>query len=175
MSLRARLFWAVFAVTLAVYLAMVFWTMPRITEAAGGLRPFDMRPGGYGPEAARAFLSALGEDGRAVYLGPQAWLDLAYPVLMAATMILAFRLVLPRRAGWAQALLVLPVIAAGLDLWENALVRGLLTAPGMPDDAAIGAASRVTVAKSVAYSAEFLVLLGALGVRAWRRQSRRRG
>ena len=51
------LFWTCFAAAMAIYIAMILWSLPVITEAAGGLAPFDMRPFGYTLADAQAFLS----------------------------------------------------------------------------------------------------------------------
>jgi hypothetical protein len=58
-----RIFWLVVAATLGVYLVMVLWSIPRISAEAGGLPVFDLRPGGYTFEEARAFLAALSPEG----------------------------------------------------------------------------------------------------------------
>lgn len=170
MSGGVRLFWSLFVLAMAVYLAMILWTLPAIMRAAGGLAPFDLRPGGYSVDEARAFLDALGADGRATYLGPQALLDLVYPALLAATLIVGFRLLLRRPALWIPAGL-LAVAASGFDWLENLRVRGLLTAD-MPGDAAILGASFATVAKSVLSSVAFaaLLLAGSFRLWVWRRR-----
>ncbi len=168
---RRGWFWALFAVTLAVYAAMLLWTLPLISREAGGLRPFDLRPWGYSGEAAQAFLDALSAAGRATYLGTQAALDLVFPPLMAATAALAFSLILPRRPAWLwAALIALPLVAMGFDWLENWRVRGLLLAEAPPDNAQVAAASRATVLKSAAYSLEYLALLAALAAAAWRKR-----
>ncbi|MEY8120768.1 hypothetical protein AB9F26_21480 [Falsihalocynthiibacter sp. BN13B15] len=69
-----------------IYLLMIFITLAHI-ETLSGLRPFDMRPGGYSAEQANSLLSALGSSGRRYYLTRQIPLDLAYPALMALTLV----------------------------------------------------------------------------------------
>lgn len=69
-----------------IYLLMIFGTLAHI-ETLSGLRPFDMRPGGYTVEQANLLLSALGSSGRRYYLMRQIPLDLAYPALMALTLV----------------------------------------------------------------------------------------
>ena len=46
-----------------IYLVMINITLEHI-QLLSGLRPFDMRPGGYSTEQAYALLDALGIDGR---------------------------------------------------------------------------------------------------------------
>ncbi len=62
-----RIFWLLFAVMLGDYLAMVLWSIPALSRDAGGLAVFDMRPGGYSFDEARAFLAALSPDGARFY------------------------------------------------------------------------------------------------------------
>ena len=68
------------------YLLMIFVTLAHI-ETLSGIHPFDMRPGGYSTEQAKSLLSALGSSGRRYYLMRQIPLDLAYPALMALTLV----------------------------------------------------------------------------------------
>lgn len=158
---------SVVAVTLAVYLVMVLWSLPRITDWAGGLVPFDMRPLGYSPEEARAFLLALPAEGRAFYLDVQHKLDLVFPGLMALSLVLGFRHLAPGASAFVLGLLA--VSAAGFDYAENAAVAALLSAD--PTDAALVAASRLTLTKSIfvtlALSA-LLILLVRAGLKRWR-------
>lgn len=161
------LLWSVVAVTLAVYLVMVLWSLPKIADWAGGLAPFDMRPLGYSPSEARAFLAALPSEGREFYLNVQHKLDLAYPGLMALSLVLAFLRLAPGALG--VVLSVVAIAGAGFDYAENAAVTGLLF--GEPSDAALVAASRLTLAKSVCTTlalCALLVLLVRAGLRRWR-------
>lgn len=139
-------YWLILALALAVYAAMILWTLPEIATEAGGLAPFDLRPMGYGAEEARKFLNTLSAEGRETYLGPQRALDAVYPALLALVLVGAARGLVRRGAG---RLLLLLMILGGMlaDYAENMLVAGLLKA-GPVSDAAIAAASRATVAKS---------------------------
>ena len=91
------LYGLVFLAGAGVYAAMLLWTLPAITEAAGGLMPFDMRPFGYTHTEALNFLAALTPDGLALYLGPQAWLDRAYPALLGLFLAWSFLRLGPER------------------------------------------------------------------------------
>lgn len=171
-----RLFWAMFAVAMGIYLVMVLWTLPAISAAAGGLPVFDLRPRGYGPEEARAFLVALDEAGRALYLGPQAGLDLIYPGLLALVLALGAHLLL--RPGWkgVQATVIVFALAgSGFDYIENIRVRALLLAdPGSVSTEMIAGASRATMLKSGLSSVAFVLFLLALVIWLWQRVSKRR-
>lgn len=164
---RARIaYWAVFAAALAVYAAMVGWTLPAISRDAGGLSPFDMRPTGYSVAEARAFLAALGDEGRALYLGPQHWLDLVYPALLAVVLIGAVKvLIAPRWLQFGLCLLALGGMAA--DYLENARVAAMLGGGPVPD-ALILAANRATQVKAAATSAVMLAVCAGLALAAWK-------
>jgi hypothetical protein len=162
-------FWAVIAATVAVYLVMVLWSLPKVASFAGGLMPFDLRPAGYGQAEARAFLAALGDEGRAFYRGVQHRLDIAYPALMAATLILCFRRLVAHRALLA-ALIVVVLAAMASDYAENWLVGRMLGYPGDTAPAAlIGRASFATVVKSLAGGAALTGLVALLVRAVWRK------
>jgi hypothetical protein len=64
-----------------MWAVMFFGPLSHLTHAAGGLRPFDIRPKGYGYADARAFLEAVGEQGRRYYANPELVIDTFYPPL----------------------------------------------------------------------------------------------
>lgn len=162
-----------FSAALAVYLAIVLWSLPRIATEAGGLVPFDLRPAGYGIAETKAFLGALSEAGRAQYLGAQALLDWIYPALLALTLGFGTWHLLPtNRPGLRIALMAFPLLTMVFDYLENTRVRGLLLAD-VVDAEAVSVASSATVLKSAITSIAMLVLLIALimrGVVLWRRR-----
>lgn len=167
-----KTYWAVFGLSLTIYLAMVLWTLPAISAAACGLRPFDLRPFGHTPDEARLFLDCLTVSGRELYLGPQKWLDLVYPLTLALVL-----------AGAARALIVsgpiriavLLAVCVGMlaDYAENLLVARLLTATGPVADDAVIAASRATVVKSVLTGLAMVVVCVALARRVFAGWSRK--
>jgi hypothetical protein len=166
------LFWAIFAAALALYLLIVLWSLPRIAAEAGGLVPFDMRPTGYDLDEARAFLTALTETGRALYLGTQHRLDLAYPALLAATFALGFMILFRGPLRWVLWVLALAVV--GFDWLENHAVATLLRAdPTTLDAATVAEAARWSVLKSVATTLAGLALLAG-GIAALLRRRRAR-
>ncbi len=155
-------YWAVFTAALALYLAMVLWTLPAITSAAGGLVPFDLRLTGYSGDEARAFLDALGrEDGWATYLGPQGLLDTFYPLMLAIVLGGAVWVLVQNRM-LRNGLLVAIVIGALADYRENTLVVGLLLSDGPVSDAAVAAANLATLVKSAMTGLAMVVVCIAL-------------
>lgn len=158
-------FWLVFAATLAVYATMLIWILPSIMEAAGGLAPFDMRPLGYSYDEASEFLTALSDDGRSLYLDVQHWLDLFYPALLAATLVLAT--VLLTAPGWLRWALVVPALLGMVfDYLENfAVGRMLETAADNLAAELVSEASRWTVLKSGFTTVSMVTVIGLLAIR----------
>lgn len=163
---RRAAFWALIAATVAVYLAMVLWTLPRITGEAGGLLPFDLRPTGYSFDDARAFLAALSPEGTSLYLGAQHSLDSAYPALLAATLFFAILMAAPRRPAVLRTVMAMTAVPGMMfDYLENGAVARMLNlgTAGLTPEAVAGA-SRWTVLKSGFTSLAMLLLLVLLAL-----------
>lgn len=165
MTVRRIAFWVLFATTTAVYGAMVFWSLPRISAAADGLAPFDVRPLGYTFVQAQEFLTALTPEAAELYLDVQQRLDVAYPALLAATLFFAIAALLPRSLGvwrWPFALIAVP--GSVFDYLENHAVSAMLAAgdKGLTP-ALVETANRWTVLKS-GFSAIAMAILILLAV-----------
>jgi hypothetical protein len=170
------LFWLLAAVTLAVYLTMVTWTLPTISAGAGGLAPFDLRPTGYTFDEAKAFLSALTPEANGLYRETQHRLDLFFPGLLAAMVYFAIAALLPARLGRWRFVLPLPVVLVALFDWaENAAVARMLVAgaEGITPEL-VGEASRWSVLKAGTSTIVYTALLALLVFRgvAWLRRRR---
>lgn len=165
------LFWFSFAAATALYLAMVFVTIPALTGMAGGLLPFDMRPGGYDLQAVQTYLAALGDEGRAYYLGVQQWLDLVFPGLMGLALILGGFLMM--RSPWLWVFVAVVLVAKSADYLENAAVAGMLEADALTADM-VAEASRWTLVKTVGDTLAYVVFLLAAALALWRRMKGRR-
>ncbi len=155
------LFWTCFAAAMAIYIAMILWSLPVITEAAGGLAPFDMRPFGYTLADAQAFLAAIDPETVNFYRNVQLTLDLFYPALITISLVLGIYLLLPARFGawrWVIAALALPI--APFDYLENNLIGVMLASgPEMVSADLVSAASRWTMLKSSFTTASMLLLV----------------
>ncbi|AMM85865.1 hypothetical protein AZF01_17120 [Martelella sp. AD-3] len=163
--------WAALAIAACLYATMTLWTLPAISRTAGGLPPFDMRPGGYTFGEAKAFLSALSENGRALYLGPQQHLDLVFPAALALGLGLALYRLAPFTRFWKLCFAAIPVIGMAFDYLENAAVRAMLFAgPAILQPEQVETASRLTIAKSVFGSAGYGLVLVFLVLWAVRRR-----
>ncbi|WP_114286495.1 hypothetical protein [Candidatus Halocynthiibacter alkanivorans] len=160
------LFWTLLTLSFTLYLVMVLWSLPKIAAGAGGLMPFDMRPGGYDLPQAQAFLAALTNPARGFYLTVQHRLDTVYPALMGLTLALGLWLLF---TGWLRlGLIAVVVTGKSADYLENAAVARLLLADAV-DAELVAAASRWTILKSVCdMGAMSALILGALWV-LWRR------
>ena len=155
------LFWTCFAAAMAIYITMIRWSLPAVTEAAGGLAPFDMRPLGYTLADARAFLAAIDPETIKFYRNVQLNLDLFYPALITISLFLGIYLMLPARLGaWRWAIAALPLPIAPFDYLENNLIRVMLASgPEKISADLVSAASRWTVLKSSFTTASMLLLI----------------
>lgn len=166
------IFWVSLAAAAAVHAVMILWTLPAITRAAGGLSPFDLRPGGYSFAEAQAFLAALTPEGRHLYLDVQHKLDTAFPLLLAVALGSGLVRLAPAVLGRARWLLaLLPVPGALFDYLENLMVGGMLRLNGI-DAEGVGAASLFTLLKSAFTGLAMTVFLSLAvyaAVRRWRR------
>lgn len=145
-----RAYWILFVLTMALYLVMVSWSLPLISAEAGGLIPFDMRPGGYSFEEARAFLVALTPDGRSFYLNTQLRFDMAYPAMLAVVLAVGGLAMTRQRARIVGIVIAVAAIGgAGSDYFENwAITRMLHTQVVDLQPATVDLASTATLAKS---------------------------
>jgi len=121
-----RVFWAVLAAMLAAWLAMNLGTAPRIEQMAGGLRLLDMRFTGYSFAEAQAFVAAIGDQGSALYLGAQLWLDMIFPPLLGAVLFLSYRWLFP---GWPGLVIgTVSLSSVVVDYLENFAIAAMLRA-----------------------------------------------
>lgn len=154
---------------MVLYATMIVWSLPLISAAAGGLAPFDLRPGGYSLADAQTFLAALSPEGAALYKGAQHLLDVFYPPLMSLTLFFGIAALAPKALGRGRWLLAAPALLIAIcDLTENYFV-GLMLDAGAADltDSLVGTASLATVTKSGISALVMLVLLGLLLRRGW--------
>ena len=168
MSKGWKIYWVLVAATVTNYLIMVLWSLPLVSEMAGGGVPFDMRPGGYSFDDAQVFLKVITSAGRDFYLNTQQFLDLFYPTLFAITVAIPLVHLVPRYWGWILAVLA---IAAGVfDHLENTAVAAMLRVePEALTEAMVSTASNWTLAKSISTTIAAVALLVVLCIKgvAW--------
>lgn len=169
---RILLFWCA---AMLVYFLMIFGSLAEI-ERITGVRAFDMRPTGYSFADALALISALGEEGRRVYLLVQIPLDTVYPALLAisgASSLYWLSQSFGSTARWYRAIAAVAYVAAIADYAENGLIGWILNAGlGVPK-ALVTAASLASVSKSILSTVVFTTLLMALAEFAIRRNRQR--
>ena len=112
-------------------------------------------------------LDALGEAGRSAYLDIFLPIDACYAVIYAVfyTCTLVFflgRLPLQRwKLGWARWAILLPVVAAVCDWWENIAFAFMLSQfPSLAHPALVASATVATMAKFVLVYLSLLLVLG---------------
>jgi hypothetical protein len=170
-----RLFWAVVVATLAVYAVMLGWSLPAISDAAGGRAVFDMLPAGYSYAEAQAFLADLSPEGADFYLRVQHRLDLIYPALLAISTGWAMVRLAPRWR-WRPALLLVPIPGMVFDYLENRAVAVMLSAgaDGLTPEM-VAQASRYSQLKAIFSTLSLgllLILILAWAFRRWRARAR---
>lgn len=162
-----RMFWLYLAALIGAWLGMNLWSAPRIEELSGGLRLLDMRFTGYSFAEAQSFLLAIGEEGRALYLGWQLWLDMLFPPLLGVVLYYCYRWLLP---GLSRILIA--AVAVGsvvIDYLENAALAAMLrTGPENLTLDLVARANFWTVTKWSFASLGILVLLLGIALRMYR-------
>lgn len=117
-----------------LWAVMFIGPLAYLERLASGLMPFDIRPRGYSYAEARAFLEAIGQQGRRYYASPELVIDTFYPPLYAVSRGLAlWWLTMPGRVRedpvllkMRYALIAVPVLMASLDLFENGCIAMML-------------------------------------------------
>lgn len=170
------MFWLLVAVMLGDYLAMVLWSIPRVSAEAGGLAIFDMRPASYSYEEATAFLAALTPDGARFYIAVQHRLDAAYPALLAAVLFWSILRLAPRSWGawrWLAAATALPGMI--FDYLEKRDVATMIAlGPDGVTPAMVEAASLYSRLKAGTSTVAMTILLALLVLWAVRRRHMQR-
>lgn len=134
--------------------------------------PLDLTPM-YSPGDASALLSALGPEGRRLYLVTELTVDLVYPVVYGALFYLLIQWLFARSAPpprWLAHAPAIPIAAAALDLLENVCIVALLAVFPARTPALAVAASVTTTVKLALFALTLLLpLLLALRWRLTRR------
>jgi len=157
-------FWITFAAMLVAWGAMNLWSVPRIEAITGGLRLLDMRFTGYSFADAQDFVAALGEEGAALYLGPQIWLDMIFPPLLGAVLFMSYRWLFPGRVGVVIGTLSLTFVL--VDYLENlALLTILRAGPNSMTPEMVVMANQWTVTKWSLALAGLLALVFGVAIR----------
>jgi hypothetical protein len=140
-----------FAMTMVVYLTMLFYSIPKVVTSVPEMKLFDVSPSGYTTEYAISLLNAIGPEGRDLYLSLQLPLDFIYPGLFIISYSLLFAWVLKKSYGLKSKVyyaLYLPVLAGLFDYTENILIILMLKAYPDIGSGLVTVASLATTIKS---------------------------
>lgn len=150
-----------FTLTMAVYLFMLLYTIPRVASFAPGIALFDLSPNGYSYQHAISLLEVLGEAGRNAYLFQQLPVDFIYPGLFAVsyTLLLIWLFAKSFKVNSMMFYLAMvPALGGLFDYLENIFIILMITS--FPDfsQAIVVMASTLTILKSIFTTVFFLLL-----------------
>lgn len=161
LSVIDRALVALWLATVAVFLSMVFISIPEVVFWQPELKIFDARFCGYSIHAAREFLQAIGPEGREVYRGSQRYLDTVFPALFSCALVWSFLRCMPMHWGaWRLLPIVLSVLVGVFDYLENSAVQTMLTmsVESLPE-AMVQKASFYTQTKYVLFAVTTMVFI----------------
>ena len=158
-----------FIPAMAVYLVMLFITIPGVESYTNKMKVFDLSPGGYSYDYAVKLLFTLGTDGRMEYLNRQLPLDFIFPALFSISSALMLTWLLLKRYDKGSRIFYLcfvPIAAGIFDYLENIqIVLMILIYPDVTrTQVALSSAS--TMVKSGLTSLFLFILLFTL-IRLW--------
>jgi len=153
-----------FALLSAVlFAAMHLISIPVIGKGMGGHQMFDMLPLGYDLAYAERFVSNVSPQGLAMYQGPQALIDTAFPISLGLTGILLAKWLANTGTSFAITAYTL------CDLYENSLVAEMLSTNDLTRSL-VETASQSTSLKFALLTATALSLL-TLATKRYKMQS----
>lgn len=154
-----------FVITNIVYLFMLLVTIPKTMKFSKGMKLLDMLPTGYNIEYVNTLFSALGENGREIYLVNQIPVDMLYPFLFGFTyslLILYFLKKIDKFKTPFIYLSFLPIIAAISDYIENfGIILMLNTYPNISRNV-VNTTNAFSILKSTTTSMFFISLIVVL-------------
>ena len=153
----------------AINVSMSLFTFPIIQANAHGLMAFDISPLGYSFEYARAFLDALSQNSRNVYLFIQEPLDVFFPLLSSLFFMLLLARLTKNNSNWPL-IGLFPLI---FDYVENILVINMLIANNI-SSTLVKVSSIVTIIKSASYTTCYCLIIILLFIRGLKFQRRRK-
>ena len=143
------------------------YSIPFVLKLAPTMKLFDMSPVGYTHAYAKELLSAIGPEGRRLYLTRQLPLDFIYPGLFAITYTLMLVWLFSKRYDRQSKIFFLvfvPAVADLFDYLENIVI--ILMLRSFPDLSfeLVKISSIFSISKSVFTIIFFLLLFYGLGV-----------
>lgn len=150
-----------FAITMSVYLLMLFYTIPMVESFAPNTALFDLSLSGYSYQHAISLLKELGNEGRQMYLSRQLPLDFIYPGLFAMSYTLLLIWLFSKSFETTSKIYYLafiPALGGLFDYLENIyIIRMINTFPDL-STGLVQVASTFTLLKSIFTTVFFLLL-----------------
>ena len=150
-----------FALTMAVYLTMLSYSIPAVTAFSPELPIFDLSPLGYSFSYANELLDTLGAEGRNLYLSTQLPLDFIYPGLFSITYSLMLVWLFGKTltgASKVYCLALVPFLAGIFDYIENIFIIKMISSFPDLQVTTVKMASTFSVLKS-SFTTIFFILL----------------
>lgn len=150
-----------FALTMAVYLTMLSYSIPIVTAFAPELPIFDLSPLGYSFNYANELLDKLGAEGRDLYLSTQLPLDFIYPGLFSITYSLLLIWLFGKTLNGNSKIFYLalvPFLAGIFDYVENVFIIKMINSFPDLQVNTVKIASTFSVLKS-SFTTVFFILL----------------
>ncbi len=173
-SKRTVLIW--FSITSAVYLVMVYITVPMVMQFAPDKAILDLRPLGYTLPEVISLFDDIGPEGRANYLTKQIPVDMIYPGLFGISYALILAYILQKLKQFNSFTIwycILPIIGGLADYLENIGIITLLKSYPNLQNNTVSLTSTFSVIKSSATALYFTILIIALvmlGIKYLRRR-----
>jgi hypothetical protein len=150
-----------FIMTMAMYLLMLFYTIPMVESFAPNTALFDLSPSGYSYQHAMSLLEELGNEGRQVYLSRQLPLDFTYPGLFAVSYTLLLIWLFSKSFETTSKIYYLafiPALGGMFDYLENIFIIRMITYFPDLSTGLVQVASTFTLLKSIFTTVFFLLL-----------------
>jgi len=150
-----------FIATMAIYLLMLFYTIPLVGSYAHNMELFDMSPSGYSYQYAMSLLERLGDAGRTIYLTRQLPLDFIYPGLFAVSYTLLLIWLFSKSIEITSKIYYLafiPALGGLFDYLENIFIIRMITSFPDLSTGLVQVASTFTLLKSIFTTVFFLLL-----------------
>ena len=152
---------ALFVLTMAVYLTMLYYSIPAVSAFAPELPIFDLSPLGYSFNYAYELLDTLGAEGRKLYLSTQLPLDFIYPGLFSITYSLMLVWLFGKTFNGNSKVhyfALVPFLAGIFDYVENVFIIKMISSFPDLQVTTVKAASTFTILKS-SFTMLFFILL----------------
>lgn len=152
---------ALFVLTMAVYLTMLYYSIPAVSAFAPELPIFDLSPLGYSFSYASELLDTLGIEGRNLYLSTQLPLDFIYPGLFSITYSLLLVWLFGKTFNGNSKVYyfaLVPFLAGIFDYVENVFIIKMISSFPDLQVTTVKAASTFTILKS-SFTILFFILL----------------